>query len=216
MLAADAPVSCRRIVLAAVSHGSSRPVHSARLRNTSRRRIGDGSFAVGSSRSSYDALRWSGSGQVLNSANCRAGAAVTPLLPLGLARWSWAILVSVTIQARHFAGRKMRGCRDSARCRAIRLVVPPMSLRTVRSSSVIGEFNHPAHSFKAFRWTDGAGMVGLGTLPGDTTTAAFGVSADGLAVVGSSVHLNPSVVYEAFLWTEAGGMQGLVLRREHR
>ena len=27
--------------------------------------------------------------------------------------------------------------------------------------------------------------------------------------MGSSVHLNPSVVYEAFLWTEAGGMQGL-------
>ncbi len=62
---------------------------------------------------------------------------------------------------------------------------------------------------EAFRWTDGGGMVGLGTLSGGPTSysVASGVSADGLAVVGWSGS-NPNVG-ESYLWTEGGGMQGL-------
>ncbi len=45
-------------------------------------------------------------------------------------------------------------------------------------------------------------MVGLGSLPGSTTSVAFAVSADGSTVVGSSGA-------EAFVWTAATGMVGM-------
>ena len=64
---------------------------------------------------------------------------------------------------------------------------------------------------QAFRWTSDAGMVGLGDLynvPGIWDSIAFGVSADGGAVVGSSGGSLFSYV-QAFLWTSDGGMVGL-------
>ena len=60
--------------------------------------------------------------------------------------------------------------------------------------------------YKAFRWTEASGMVGLGDLPGgDFSNYAKGVSGDGSTVVGYAA--TPS--NEAFLWTSAGGMQRL-------
>jgi uncharacterized membrane protein len=44
-------------------------------------------------------------------------------------------------------------------------------------------------------------MVGLGYLPGGSSSDAFGLSADGSTIVGYSI--------EAFLWTSRGGMVGL-------
>jgi probable HAF family extracellular repeat protein len=64
-----------------------------------------------------------------------------------------------------------------------------------------------SHDFEAFRWTETAGMVGLGDLPGRTFGSfAYGVSADGSTIVGSS---NGASGFEAFRWTESGGMIGL-------
>jgi probable HAF family extracellular repeat protein len=60
--------------------------------------------------------------------------------------------------------------------------------------------------YRAFRWTEAGGMEDLGTLPGGTSSEAFGVSADGSIVVGSS---DAGGVYRAFRWTEAGGMEDL-------
>ncbi len=56
---------------------------------------------------------------------------------------------------------------------------------------------------KAFRWTAGTGMVGLGYLPGDTVSSATAVSGDGSIVVGNSGYS------EAFRWTAGSGMQNL-------
>jgi probable HAF family extracellular repeat protein len=61
--------------------------------------------------------------------------------------------------------------------------------------------------YKAFRWTEASGMVGLGELPGgDFGNYAQGVSGDGSTVVGYSATSSSN---EAFLWTSAGGMQRL-------
>jgi len=60
-------------------------------------------------------------------------------------------------------------------------------------------------SNRAFRWTS-AGMQNLGTLPGDSFSAALAISGDGSAVAGSStLGSNP----RAFRWTAALGMQNL-------
>jgi probable HAF family extracellular repeat protein len=54
-------------------------------------------------------------------------------------------------------------------------------------------------------------FMGLGDLPGgDFESGAWGVSADGSVVVGSSSSASAS--QEAFLWTQTGGMVGL---RDH-
>lgn len=61
---------------------------------------------------------------------------------------------------------------------------------------------------EAFVWTAGTGMVGLGNLPGTTSSEATDVSADGSTVVGAcSVGLAEPL--EAFVWTAATGMVGL-------
>jgi len=78
-------------------------------------------------------------------------------------------------------------------------------------SVMSGEGDSALSSAEAFRWTPGGGMVGLGDLPGGgVQSRGFGLSADGLVVVGSS----PSGVQifgEAFRWTSGGGIVGLGL-----
>jgi probable HAF family extracellular repeat protein len=63
------------------------------------------------------------------------------------------------------------------------------------SSSSIGK--------QAFRWTSGSGLVGLGILPGGTSSTARRVSANGSVVVGESGSTAGEV---AFRWTSATGM----------
>jgi len=80
-------------------------------------------------------------------------------------------------------------------------------------SVVIGHSNAGAETdfnFRAFRWTEAGGMVSLGTLDdGDNTASfAYGVSGDGLVVVGSS-NTAEDRGQTAFRWTEAGGMVSL-------
>jgi len=60
---------------------------------------------------------------------------------------------------------------------------------------------------QAFRWTSSGGMVGLGFLPGNTSSQALAASADGSVVVGDSV--TPANLTQAFRWTGSGGMVGL-------
>ena len=70
----------------------------------------------------------------------------------------------------------------------------------------------------AFRWTTGAGLVDLGTLPSGSTSYAKDVSADGTVVVGYSDSSPPAGIpppppgvpsTEAFRWTPTSGMVGL-------
>jgi probable HAF family extracellular repeat protein len=63
-------------------------------------------------------------------------------------------------------------------------------------------------AFQAFRWTAAGGMVGLGTLPGTglLSSYAWGVSGDGLTIVGWSSGNGSS---QAFRWLLATGMTGL-------
>ena len=60
---------------------------------------------------------------------------------------------------------------------------------------------------EAFLWTESQGMLGLGYLPGGGWSAAFGVSADGSVVVGSSG--SASGDYEAVIWDAAHGIRSL-------
>jgi probable HAF family extracellular repeat protein len=60
---------------------------------------------------------------------------------------------------------------------------------------------------RAFRWTEGGGMVDLGDLPGgDVFAQAKGTSGDGSTVVGNSKSASGT---EAFRWAAAGSMVGL-------
>ena len=79
-------------------------------------------------------------------------------------------------------------------------------------SVVVGQ-SESASGREAFVWTAEGGMVGLGDLPGGLfDSAALGVSADGLVIVGYSAStLNPEIPGEVFRWTAQTGMVGLGL-----
>lgn len=55
---------------------------------------------------------------------------------------------------------------------------------------------------QAFRWTLNGGMVGLGVLPGQTSSYVMGMSDDGSVIVGLSGNTS-------FVWTPGNGMQDL-------
>ena len=70
-----------------------------------------------------------------------------------------------------------------------------------------GTFGSGALDRQAFRWTQGTGMVSLGSLQGSAGySMAMSVSADGNKVAGTS---GSTWGYQAFLWTQATGMVGL-------
>jgi probable HAF family extracellular repeat protein len=70
--------------------------------------------------------------------------------------------------------------------------------------------NSGVNNSEAFRWTDEAGMVGLGFLTGGGTSRANGISADGLVIVGgSSSTATGSQALEAFRWTQEDQFQSL-------
>jgi probable HAF family extracellular repeat protein len=74
-------------------------------------------------------------------------------------------------------------------------------------SVVIGESDSDAVvGYEAFRWTPNGGMVGLGILPGSTSSWAYDVSAGGSIIVGTSGGASGT---EAFLWDAAHGMRSL-------
>ena len=53
-------------------------------------------------------------------------------------------------------------------------------------------------------------MIGLGTLPGHSAAAtAFGVSADGSVIVGTSSNYGPEERHEAFIYEAQHGMRSL-------
>jgi probable HAF family extracellular repeat protein len=60
-------------------------------------------------------------------------------------------------------------------------------------------------SFRAFRWTSGAGMQNLGVLPGFDFSGATGISNNG-HIVG---YCSEGAISRSFLWTSGGGMQDL-------
>jgi probable HAF family extracellular repeat protein len=83
-------------------------------------------------------------------------------------------------------------------------------------SVVVGQAADASNYLEAFRWTQGGGMVGLGSLGGLSLGNVFShpalsdadaVSADGSVVVGQAA--DRSNVLEAFRWTRATGMIGL-------
>ena len=73
---------------------------------------------------------------------------------------------------------------------------------------VVGASGTPSGQSQAFRWTEETGMVGLGFLPGGTTSNAIGVNADGKVVVGAAV--DASGQSQAFRWTARTRMQSVL------
>ena len=70
---------------------------------------------------------------------------------------------------------------------------------------VVGESRHKSGYDEAFRFRADKGMVRLGVVPGDLSSVAHGVSADGSVIVGSSSGTGT----QAFRWTQETGMIGL-------
>lgn len=77
---------------------------------------------------------------------------------------------------------------------------------SANGSIIVGE-SRSANGLEAFRWTQAAGMEGLGSLGGAPfLSVAAGVSANGLVVVGVSRSPSSGDRGEAFRWTAAAGM----------
>jgi len=76
-------------------------------------------------------------------------------------------------------------------------------------STIVG-VGRSAIGDEAFRWTSGGGMEGLGFVPGDSWSTAYGVSADGSTIVGTS-STGPccSLNDNAFIWDATNGMRPL-------
>jgi hypothetical protein len=74
---------------------------------------------------------------------------------------------------------------------------------------VFGYGANAAGHHEAFRWITGAGMTGLGFLPGGSSSRITGVSYDAQAACGESVSDAPIPVTQAVRWTPDGGMQPL-------
>jgi probable HAF family extracellular repeat protein len=74
-------------------------------------------------------------------------------------------------------------------------------------SVIVGQGNSDAGA-EAFRWTQSAGMVGLGILLGFDFSRAQDVSADGSVVVGS-VGVGTNTNAGAFIWDAVHGMRNL-------
>jgi probable HAF family extracellular repeat protein len=70
---------------------------------------------------------------------------------------------------------------------------------------VVGASRHESGYDKAFRFHADTGLIQLGVLPGDSSSIADGVSADGSVIVGSS----SSASSQAFRWTQNTGMIAL-------
>lgn len=68
---------------------------------------------------------------------------------------------------------------------------------------VVGVDRAASDDVQAFRWTPDTGMVGLGKLPGGTTSRALGVSADGSIVAGWGGSVPGP---QMFRWTGGGGL----------
>ena len=73
---------------------------------------------------------------------------------------------------------------------------------------------------QAFRWTDASGMVGLGTLPGDTFSVAGSngsqpLSGDGSTIVGNSYNQD-TFTNQAIIHTAAQGMRSIDVSRPDR
>ena len=76
-------------------------------------------------------------------------------------------------------------------------------------AAVVGEAGGPGFTRRAFRWTEAAGVIDLGTLRPDQTGSSYaaGVSFDGSRVAGVSA--NPDFAQVAFIWIE-GATTGVV------
>lgn len=79
------------------------------------------------------------------------------------------------------------------------------------ASTVVGYGANPGGPSRAMRFAGPGTYQELGTLQGDNSSQAFGVSADGSVVVGKSyLYLqNTEFASRAFRWTAQGGMQAL-------
>ena len=70
---------------------------------------------------------------------------------------------------------------------------------------VVGESRFESDYDEAFRFHADTGLIQLGVVPGDSSSVADGVSADGSVIVGSSFGADT----QAFRWTQQTGMIGL-------
>jgi probable HAF family extracellular repeat protein len=75
-------------------------------------------------------------------------------------------------------------------------------------SVVVGSAStSPGTPMEAFRWTASGGMVGLGLLPGTTSSAASAVSDDGSVVFGTTS--TGATAGSPFVWDASHGMRDL-------
>jgi probable HAF family extracellular repeat protein len=163
--------------------------------------VGNGTTALG-----QQAFRWTQAEGLVNLGN----------VPTGSFKQSWAVGVSAdgSLVAGYgdVDGSGWQGHHGFLWTRTgglVELRGPTGPVRQALGASADGSVVVGDSGEQAFRWTAGAGVVNLGTLPGRTNSRAIAVSADGLVVTGSSYDLPSWGKEEAYVWTKGGGMQAL-------
>ncbi len=91
--------------------------------------------------------------------------------------------------------------------------------RSINESGQVAGESKIGEATRAFRFTEGAGMISLGTLPGGTKSSGYGINNNGQVVGESDTGLIPPPAFRlkgfsifgthAFLWTEGVGMTDL-------
>jgi probable HAF family extracellular repeat protein len=168
----------------------------------------DGSVIVGESTGPDGrfAVRWTGEGAIENLGRLSSG--------------SWSSASSVSADGSVIAGIsgfswQTRGVRwtehgiyDLGAMTASATAVSADGVTIVGQTAVIdgNPFGYAGAAQFGYRWTEHAGLQFLGTIPGGTNSAPFGVNADGSVVVGFA---NTATESHAFIWTEDTGMVSL-------
>lgn len=157
---------------------------------------GDGSAVVGSLLVQQSAFRWTRAGGLENLSEPLNGGGFA-------ASYDGSVVVG-------FSAEPETGFHATVWTDGGAIVLPSIPERRVfefatsvsDDGSVVAGWTEIVNGIRAFTWTSTAGRIDLGSLPGATSAAAYGVSGDGRVIVGASGS-------RPFRWTQAAGMVGL-------
>jgi uncharacterized membrane protein len=169
------------------------------VKSTARAVSADGSTIVGQESLDHKAVRWDGSAGPIS------------LFPTGKTLFGSASDVSgdgsVIVGTNVLSPNAFRWSASDG----ITPIMGPLSFIEARGVSgdgevVVGSYAPVSTERQAYRWTAATEVIGIGYLPGGSSSIADAANADGTVIVGQS---SSGLYLEPFRWTSSGGMAPL-------